>query len=62
MTTDPTPHDSRLLEKVRRWRREAYEEERASSPEQYAKRLAELLRNLGLTLQPSRRRPRIPPD
>jgi hypothetical protein len=62
MTTDPTPHESRILEKVRRWRREVYEADRTNSPEQCAERVAELLRNLGLTLQPPQRRRRTRSD
>ncbi len=50
MTTDQTPFESQMLQEVRRWRKEAYERRQTLSPEERAKRLNELLKELGLVL------------
>ncbi|MFH0980703.1 MAG: hypothetical protein V2A79_04100 [Planctomycetota bacterium] len=49
MTTEPTPpRESKMLEHVRRWRREAYEADQPRSPEDRARHLDELLQRFGL--------------
>jgi uncharacterized protein (DUF2336 family) len=48
MTTKPTSHESKMLEEVRRWRKEAFEADQARSPEERVSHLAELLRRFGL--------------
>jgi hypothetical protein len=60
MTTTPTPIESAMLREVRRWRQKAYESRKTSSPPSRAKRLHELLTELGLSLgrESPRRRPR----
>ena len=44
--------ESQMIEKVRRWRREAYEAEVARSPQQRADRWHELAREFGLPTAP----------
>lgn len=58
MTTDQTPFESQMLQEVRRWRREANEMRQTLSPEERAKRLKELLKELGLSLGHGSRRRR----
>lgn len=53
MMTKMTPTESRMLQQVRRWRREAYEADQNRTDEQRATRLRELAGRLGLpTIQP----------
>jgi hypothetical protein len=47
MTTTPEPKESRMLQLVRRWRREAYEA-RPQTEEERRKQEAELLGRFGL--------------
>ena len=62
MTTKPIPHESKMLEEVRRWRNEAFEADQARSPEERASHLAELLRRFGLSIDgPNRVAPRRRP-
>lgn len=58
MTTSPEPNESRMLQLVRRWRREAYEA-RPQTGEERRKQEAELLGRFGLkpmTGRPQNRR------
>jgi len=49
MTTNSTPHESKMMAEVRRWRQEAYEADQARSSEERAQRFTELLNQFGLT-------------
>jgi hypothetical protein len=63
MTTNETPFESKMLQEVRRWRKEAYEIRQTLSPQEQAKRLNELLKEVGLSLAPGggkRRHRRMP--
>jgi len=59
MTTQPTPHESVMIEEVRRWRSEAFEADRRRTPEQRERDRAELLRGFGLK-PPSEKPPAKP--
>ena len=59
MTTQPTPHESVMLEEVRRWRSEAFEADRLRTPEQRERDRADLLARFGLKL-PSEKAPSKP--
>lgn len=43
--------ESRVLQEVRRWRREAYEKDRTLSADQHKARLAELAARFGLRIR-----------
>ena len=49
MVTKWTPTESRVLEEVRRWRRQVYEADRGSSEVERLRRVHELAQRLGLT-------------
>ena len=62
MTTKPNPHESKMLEEVRRWRKEAFEADRERTPEERAQRQDELIHYFGLSNtkskpEPDRKRP-----
>ena len=48
MTTISEPFESRVLTEVRKWRKAAYEEDRARTPEQRAEHRRRLLQKFGL--------------
>ncbi len=54
MMTKMTPTESRMLEEVRRWRREVYEADQIRSAEDRARCVEELARSLGLRTAPPR--------
>ena len=58
MTTKPIQRESRMLEEVRRWRREAYEADQVRSPEERRRMLDALLRQFGLTPEQDETHPR----
>ncbi len=51
MTTQPMPHESTMIEEVRRWRSEAFEADRLRTPEKRERDRAELLSRFGLKVQ-----------
>lgn len=51
MTTKPNPGESKMLEEVLRWRKEAFEEDQAKTPEERARNGRELMKQLGLDLR-----------
>ena len=59
MTTKPRRTESRMLDEVRRWRREVYEADRDKTAEERAARVRELAERFGLptaeTTRPDRR-------
>lgn len=57
MTTKPIQRESRMLEEVRRWRREAYEADQVRSPDERKQTLDALLRQFGLTPEPDEAHP-----
>jgi len=58
MTTKPIQCESRMLEEVRRWRREAYEADQVRSPEDRRHMLDALLQQFGLTPEQHEAHPR----
>ena len=58
MTTKPIQRESRMLEEVRRWRREAYEADQVRSPEERSRMLDALLKQFGLTPEQDEAHPR----
>ena len=62
MTTKPIPRESKMLEEVRRWRKEAFEADRERTLEERAQRQNELIHRFGLSNtktkpEPNRKRP-----
>ena len=51
MTTKPNSGESKMLEEVRRWRKEAFEEDQAKTPEDRARNGREVMKELGLDLR-----------
>ena len=58
MTTKPIQRESRMLEEVRTWRREAYEADQGRSPEERRRMLDVLLQQFGLTREKDEAHPR----
>jgi len=56
MTKNEKPRESSMLERVRRWRREAYEADQSAPDEARSKKLRELAQRYGLKV--SIRQPR----
>ncbi len=48
METNLIPHESKMLESVRRWRKEVYESDQKLSKQERIKRENDLLRQFGL--------------
>jgi hypothetical protein len=51
----PESHESKMLDKVRRWRKKAYEADKAKSPAKRAEEAEKLARRLDLPLARTRR-------
>jgi hypothetical protein len=60
MTTNEESTESRMLEQVRRWRREAYEADRSMQKSDRRAKLNALAKRYGLDITPSQ--PRDPSD
>lgn len=54
METERYFKESKVLEEVRRWRREVYEEDLKLTPEERRRKVEALAKEFGLTIAPSR--------
>ena len=59
MTTNPNPGESKMLEEVRKWRKEAYEEDQARTLEERTRHAQEIMEQMGLQLKIAKKARRI---